>query len=946
MTWCLFAFIPFDICRKFIEGEIKVSCADGETRALKLFVNWRDNCVDGEHLWYYVGSNSEACYVGENECLKQGPRLCCSACKIIAHTSCISILIDKIKFVCKHTFKDLTVPNPRFIKQLQQQDVIYHHWVHKKSNCGRCKQCTKTFSNKKLPFSSKDIQAITCSWCKVSYHNKEICYNLSALTEPCSLGALKELIIPPTWIIKLPKTPSIGINDQQRIISSTNNTKSILGQSKFCDNLNQESNHQQQQSNISYVNPVCKVDSSCENQSIMANNFDCRQAATNDVVMSLDQASNMIIGQNDNDKNNNINDNVKNCYNNVATIMNIPSNKDEIVLDATAWQKQQHQYQQQQQMYLDMNSSYGCPEKHQSFIQQDKQSYHFDYQEQQQQQQQDDQLSIRNIHHNFKIIPRQIERVPNAGSRPVLVFVNPRSGGNQGVKMMQKLNWLLNPRQVFDLIQAGGPKSALMLYKDVPNVRILTIGGDGTASWILSTLDEVGVTNRIPVAVLPLGTGNDLARALGWGGGYADEPIAKILTNVMDGDIVQLDRWNLLVERNTDVNQHSPSDYLPSSTTTTTTSSNTFQQQQQQFNNQMGSNINLSNAQSMSTLDGNFTMASQLSTPLQGSQQQFNSISPSGTLSNFDQVSCTNLIGSSLAGQTNICNNGNNNPSNTMTINSDTAMMTTTTTTANISSLNSSQQQQQMISSFNLPLADEAGTDKLPMDVINNYFSFGVDAQIALEFHIAREAHPERFNSRLRNKMFYGQAGGKDLLRRKWKDLTNYVTLYCDGQDMTNRLKELKVHSVLFLNIPSYGGGTRPWPAASTAASRQFLQQRTDDGLIEVIGLTTYQLPLLQAGGHGTCIAQCRDAKIITTRTIPMQVDGEPCKLLPSIITINFKNRVCMLAKSKSYNKGNSGNVTSTGQQYQHHHSNTSATSYSMNSNNNSHHQHKQQSAN
>lgn len=39
--------------------------------------------------------------------------------------------------------------------QLQQQNVIYHHWVHKRTHCGRCKQCAKTFGNTKLPFSSK-----------------------------------------------------------------------------------------------------------------------------------------------------------------------------------------------------------------------------------------------------------------------------------------------------------------------------------------------------------------------------------------------------------------------------------------------------------------------------------------------------------------------------------------------------------------------------------------------------------------------------------------------------------------------------------------------------------------------------------------------------------------------------------------------------------------------
>lgn len=38
-------------------------------------------------------------------------------------------------------------------------------------------------------------------------------------------------------------------------------------------------------------------------------------------------------------------------------------------------------------------------------------------------------------------------------------------------------------------------------------------------------------------------------------------------------------------------------------------------------------------------------------------------------------------------------------------------------------------------------------------------------------------------------------------------------------------------------NIFSYGGGTRPWNRAAGA-----VDPATDDGLIEVIGLTTYQL--------------------------------------------------------------------------------------------------------
>ena len=48
----------------------------------------------------------------------------------------------------------------------------------------------------------------------------------------------------------------------------------------------------------------------------------------------------------------------------------------------------------------------------------------------------------------------QASKSPNCS--PLVVFVNSKSGDNQGVKFLRRFKQLLNPFQVFDLIQ-GGP---------------------------------------------------------------------------------------------------------------------------------------------------------------------------------------------------------------------------------------------------------------------------------------------------------------------------------------------------------------------------------------------------------------------------------------------------------------------------------------------------------
>ncbi|XP_073477918.1 diacylglycerol kinase iota isoform X7 [Aquarana catesbeiana] len=569
------------ISRSGLQHLVPVHCptltvSNGPLKEPRTSLDWTENAVNGEHLWQETNVSGDLCYLGEDNCQvkfsKSAVRRKCAACKIVVHVACMDQL-EKINFRCKPTFRDAT-------SRALRENLVRHHWVHRRRQEGKCRHCGKGFQQK-FSFHSKEIVAISCSWCKLAFHNKVTCFLLHHIEEPCSLGAHAAVIIPPSWIIKV-KKPQVNSKNSSRRKKRTS-FKRKASKKGFED----------------------------------------------------------IKGR--------------------------------------------------------------------AFV---------------------------------------IKPISSPLMKPLLVFVNPKSGGNQGTKVMQMFMWYLNPRQVFDLSQEG-PREALELYRKVPNIRILACGGDGTVGWILSVLDELQMNPQPPVAVLPLGTGNDLARTLNWGGGYTDEPVSKILCHVEDGSIVQLDRWNLHVERNPDLLHEELDD----------------------------------------------------------------------------------------------------------------------------------------------------GTHKLPLNVFNNYFSLGFDAHVTLEFHESREANPEKFNSRFRNKMFYAGAAFSDFLQRSSRDLAKHVKVVCDGTDLTPKIQELKFQCIVFLNIPRYCAGTMPW--GNPGDHRDFEPQRHDDGYIEVIGFTMASLAALQVGGHGERLHQCREVTLLTYKAIPMQVDGEPCRLAPSLIRISLRNQANMVQKSK-----------------------------------------------
>lgn len=68
---------------------------------------------------------------------KHGPRVKCSACKIVVHTSCLPIVMDRSQMACKPTFRDVGV------RQYREQTTTHHHWVHRRTEKGKCQQCGK-----------------------------------------------------------------------------------------------------------------------------------------------------------------------------------------------------------------------------------------------------------------------------------------------------------------------------------------------------------------------------------------------------------------------------------------------------------------------------------------------------------------------------------------------------------------------------------------------------------------------------------------------------------------------------------------------------------------------------------------------------------------------------------------------------------------------------------
>jgi hypothetical protein len=64
----------------------------------------------------------------------------------------------------------------------------------------------------------------------------------------------------------------------------------------------------------------------------------------------------------------------------------------------------------------------------------------------------------------------------------IIAFVNPKSGGQKGRIVFERLKNYLHKDNVFDLTK-GGPRPGLEKHKDNKELRVIACGGDGTVGW-------------------------------------------------------------------------------------------------------------------------------------------------------------------------------------------------------------------------------------------------------------------------------------------------------------------------------------------------------------------------------------------------------------------------------------------------------------------------------
>ncbi|XP_009615942.1 diacylglycerol kinase 7-like [Nicotiana tabacum] len=180
--------------------------------------------------------------------------------------------------------------------------------------------------------------------------------------------------------------------------------------------------------------------------------------------------------------------------------------------------------------------------------------------------------------------------------------------------------------------------------------------------------------------------------------------------------------------------------------------------------------------------------------------------------------------------------------------------------------------------------------------VFYNYFSIGMDAQVAYGFHHLRNEKPYLAQGPLSNKLIYSGYSCK----QGWffapcssdpglRGLNNILRLYVKKVN-SSKWEQVpipsSVRSIVTLNLPSYGSGRNPWGNLKPEylEKRGFVEAHADDGYVEIFGLkhgwhaSMVMVELISAKHIAQASAIRFELRGGEWKEAYMQMDGEPWK--------------------------------------------------------------------
>lgn len=129
-------------------------------------------------------------------------------------------------------------------------------------------------------------------------------------------------------------------------------------------------------------------------------------------------------------------------------------------------------------------------------------------------------------------------------------LINPISGGGQGKvikeflpEIMESMGFVADEWKV-EFTRYEGMKEQILTALSSTET-LIAVGGDGTVSAVLSTMLAYDFSNKVKIGLIPLGTGNDLARVLNLYKPFVDQGLLFLVRRLLRASAEPFDIWKV-----------------------------------------------------------------------------------------------------------------------------------------------------------------------------------------------------------------------------------------------------------------------------------------------------------------------------------------------------------------------------------------------------------------